>query len=63
VGARPHAHLSTTQRYLNPVTEDVIAELLAYQIGLAAGHITYPRCVDQHHVQRVVEQIVERSTR
>jgi integrase len=30
VGARPHAHLSTTQRYLNPVTEDVIAELLAY---------------------------------
>ena len=25
-----HAHLSTTQRYLNPVTEDVIAELLAY---------------------------------
>ena len=25
-----HAQLSTTQRYLNPVTEDVIAELLAY---------------------------------
>ena len=25
-----HAHLSTTQRYLNPVTQDVIAELLAY---------------------------------
>ena len=25
-----HAHLSTTQRYLNPVTEDVVAELLAY---------------------------------
>jgi len=25
-----HAHLSTTQRYLNPVTEDVIAELLTY---------------------------------
>ncbi|HYR16780.1 MAG TPA: site-specific integrase, partial [Mycobacterium sp.] len=25
-----HAHLSTTQRYLNPVTEDVIAEILAY---------------------------------
>jgi site-specific recombinase XerD len=27
-----HAHLSTTQRYLNPVTEDVIAELLAYHL-------------------------------
>jgi integrase len=25
-----HAHLSTTQRYLNPVTEDVIAGLLAF---------------------------------
>ena len=25
-----HAHLSTTQRYLNPVTQDVVAELLAY---------------------------------
>jgi integrase len=25
-----HAHLSTTQRYLNPVTEDVIAGVLAY---------------------------------
>ena len=25
-----HAHLSTTQRYLNPVTEDVIAEMLAF---------------------------------
>jgi len=25
-----HAHLSTTQRYLNPVTQDVIAEVLAY---------------------------------
>lgn len=25
-----HAHLSTTQRYLNPVTEDVIAEVLAF---------------------------------
>jgi integrase len=27
-----HAHLSTTQRYLNPVTEDMIAELLAYHL-------------------------------
>ena len=26
-----HAHLSTTQRYLNPVTEDVIAGLLALE--------------------------------
>ena len=25
-----HAHLSTTQRYLNPVTEDVIAGVLAF---------------------------------
>lgn len=25
-----HAHLSTTQRYLNPVAEDVIAEVLAF---------------------------------
>src|SRR5205807_9242870 len=25
-----HAHLSTTQRYLNPVTEDVIASVLAF---------------------------------
>jgi hypothetical protein len=25
-----HAHLSTTQHYLNPVTEDVIAGLLAF---------------------------------
>ena len=25
-----HAHLSTTQRYLNPMPQDVIAELLAY---------------------------------
>ena len=25
-----HAHLSTTQRYLSPVTEDVIADVLAY---------------------------------
>jgi integrase len=25
-----HAHLSTTQRYLNPVTEDVIAAVLAF---------------------------------
>jgi integrase len=25
-----HAHLSTTQRYLNPVTEEVIAEVLAF---------------------------------
>src|SRR5207344_3247616 len=25
-----HAHLSTTQRYLNPVIEDVIAGLLAF---------------------------------
>ena len=25
-----HAHLSTTQRYLNPLTEDVIADVLAF---------------------------------
>lgn len=25
-----HAHLSTTQRYLNPVTEDVISEVLVF---------------------------------
>jgi len=25
-----HAHLSTTQRYLNPVVEDVIAGVLAF---------------------------------
>jgi hypothetical protein len=25
-----HAHLSTTQRYLNPVTADVIAGVLAF---------------------------------
>jgi integrase len=25
-----HAHLSTTQRYLNPVTEDVVAGVLAF---------------------------------
>ena len=25
-----HAHLSTTQRYLNPLTEDVIAGVLAF---------------------------------
>jgi hypothetical protein len=25
-----HAHLSTTQRYLNPVTEDVITGVLAF---------------------------------
>jgi hypothetical protein len=25
-----HAHLSTTQRYLNPVTEDVIAGVIAF---------------------------------
>jgi integrase len=25
-----HAHLSTTQRYLNPVTEEVIAGVLAF---------------------------------
>ncbi len=35
-----HAHLSTTQRYLNPLTEDVIADVLAFhgrrgQAGLA----------------------------
>ena len=28
-----HAHLSTTQRYLNPVAEDVIAEVLAFHAG------------------------------
>lgn len=27
-----HAHLSTTQRYLNPVAEDVIAEVLAFHV-------------------------------
>ena len=39
-----HAHLSTTQRYLNPVTEDVIAGVLAFHArqrdrgaGCAAG--------------------------
>jgi integrase len=26
-----HAHLSTTQRYLNPMTEDVIAGVLAFR--------------------------------
>ena len=25
-----HAHLSTTQRYLNPLTDDVIASVLAF---------------------------------
>jgi hypothetical protein len=25
-----HAHLSTTQQYLNPLTEDVIADVLAF---------------------------------
>ena len=30
VGAGPRAPLSTTQRYLNPVTEDVIAGVLAF---------------------------------
>jgi len=25
-----HAHLSTTQQYLNPLTEDVIASVLAF---------------------------------
>lgn len=25
-----HAHLSTTQRYLNPLTEDVVAAVLAF---------------------------------
>jgi integrase len=42
-----HAHLSTTQRYLNPVTEDVIADVLAFharqrgrdlEAPLAAGY-------------------------
>lgn len=27
-----HAHLSTTQRYLNPVAEDMIAEVLAFHV-------------------------------
>ena len=34
-----HAHLSTTQRYLNPVTEDVIAGVLAFH----ARHATATR--------------------
>ena len=29
-------------------------------IGLAARHIAHPRRVDQHHLQRIVEQVVER---
>jgi site-specific recombinase XerD len=32
-----HAHLSTTQRYLNPVTEDVIAGMLAFHARRADG--------------------------
>ena len=32
-----HAHLSTTQRYLNPVTEDVIAGMLAFHARQGNG--------------------------
>jgi hypothetical protein len=37
-----HAHLSTTQRYLNPVTEDVIAEMLAYHARRRDGDPAAP---------------------
>jgi hypothetical protein len=33
-----HAHLSTTQRYLNPVTKDVIATVLAFHARQLDGH-------------------------
>jgi integrase len=36
-----HAHLSTTQRYLNPVTEDVIASMLAFH-SRQRDHATAP---------------------
>ncbi|WP_331739409.1 tyrosine-type recombinase/integrase [Streptomyces sp. NBC_01187] len=35
-----HAHLSTTQLYLNPLTEDVIAQALAHHARVAAGTVT-----------------------
>jgi hypothetical protein len=37
-----HAHLSTTQRYLNPVTEDVIAGLLAFHARQRDGDPAAP---------------------
>jgi len=37
-----HAHLSTTQRYLNPVTEDVVGELLAYHTRRRDGDPARP---------------------
>lgn len=37
-----HAHLSTTQRYLNPVTEDVIAGVLAFHARQREPHPTPP---------------------
>lgn len=41
-----HAFLSTTQRYLNPMTEDVIAGVLAFH----AGSSCVSRCPHLHPV-------------
>jgi integrase len=37
-----HAHLSTTQRYLNPVTEDVIATVLAFHARQRGSDLPVP---------------------
>jgi hypothetical protein len=37
-----HAHLSTTQRYLNPLPQDVIAEVLAYHTRRRGGDPAAP---------------------
>jgi site-specific recombinase XerD len=41
-----HAHLSTTQRYLNPVTEEVIAGVLAFHARQRDRHPAAPSAVE-----------------
>jgi hypothetical protein len=38
-----HAHLSTTQRYLNPVTGDVIAAVLAFHTRQRGSDLPVPQ--------------------
>jgi hypothetical protein len=40
-----HAHLSTTQRYLNPLTQDVIEGVLAFHARRAEQGVDSPAAV------------------